>query len=207
MARRVFFSFDYQDIIEFRGNVVRNHTLTKDNYAGCFDASIWEEAKKTSEVALKRLINRCLKNTSVTCVLVGSDTYDRRWVYYEIMKSLKKGNHLLAIHINTIKGKDGKTKPKGRNPFYYLGYSFDKKGKKLNLHYLDADKWVKYPDLAGWHVRQVEEKDRDKIFRLSDICPIYDWVEDGGYEHFSAWVETPVKKNVLPVRDRKKKII
>ena len=29
MARRVFFSFHYQDVIDFRANVVRNHWLTK----------------------------------------------------------------------------------------------------------------------------------------------------------------------------------
>ena len=29
MAKRVFFSFHYQDVIDFRANVVRNHWLTK----------------------------------------------------------------------------------------------------------------------------------------------------------------------------------
>ena len=46
MAKRVFFSFHYQDVIDFRANVVRNHKLTKDDHAGYFDASIWEKAKK-----------------------------------------------------------------------------------------------------------------------------------------------------------------
>lgn len=47
MAKRVFFSFHYQDVIDFRANVVRNHWVTKDREeAGYFDASIWEEAQK-----------------------------------------------------------------------------------------------------------------------------------------------------------------
>ena len=46
MAKRVFFSFHYQDVIDFRANVVRQHKLTKDDSAGYFDASIWEKAKK-----------------------------------------------------------------------------------------------------------------------------------------------------------------
>jgi len=46
MAKRVFFSFHYKDVIDFRANVVRSHRLTKNNQAGYFDASIWEEAKK-----------------------------------------------------------------------------------------------------------------------------------------------------------------
>jgi len=188
MAKRVFFSFHYQDVIDFRANVVRNHKLTKDKSAGYFDASIWESAKKTSDLALKRLINSELKNTSVTCVLVGTETFNRRWVDYEIMKSLDKGNSLIAIHINGIKGKDGKTKSKGNNPFYYLGYSFDKTGKKLSLHNYIKGKWGKYSDLDGWNVNEVVESKRNKIFRLSTIYPIYDWIEDDGYNDFAAWV-------------------
>jgi hypothetical protein len=48
MAKRVFFSFHYQDVIDFRVNVVRNHWLTKPDrsLAGFFDSSIWEDAKK-----------------------------------------------------------------------------------------------------------------------------------------------------------------
>jgi hypothetical protein len=59
MARRVFFSFYYQDVIGFRANVVRQHWLTKPDResAGFFDASIWETAKRTGPVAVKRLIN------------------------------------------------------------------------------------------------------------------------------------------------------
>ena len=188
MAKRVFFSFYYQDVIDFRVNVVRNHKLTKDDNAGYFDASIWEDAKKTSDLALKRLINSELKNTSVTCVLVGTNTFERRWVDYEIMRSLYKGNDILAIHINGIEGKDEKTKKKGNNPLYYLGYSFDSTKKKLSLHDYINGSWTAYTDLDGWTVNQVEEEKRDKIFRLSTIYPIYDWIDDDGYNNFDSWV-------------------
>lgn len=189
MAKRVFFSFHYQDVIDFRVNVVRNHKLTKGNNAGYFDASIWEDAKKTSDLALKRLINSELLNTSVTCVLVGTHTFERRWVDYEIMKSLEKGNEILAIHINSIEGKDGKTKAKGNNPLYYLGYSFINNGKKIKLHNYINGEWIDYTDLDGWTVNQVDEKYRDKIYRLSTQYPIYDWVADDGYNNFASWVE------------------
>ena len=44
MAKRVFFSFHYQDVIDFRANVVRQHWVTKPDRedAGFFDASVWE---------------------------------------------------------------------------------------------------------------------------------------------------------------------
>lgn len=75
MAKRVFFSFHYQDVIDFRANVVRNHNVTKDDHGGYFDASIWEEAQKKGEIALKKLIHGGLEYTSTTCVLIGSATY------------------------------------------------------------------------------------------------------------------------------------
>ena len=42
MAKRVYFAFHYQDVIDFRVNVVRNHWMTKENRdaAGFFDASL-----------------------------------------------------------------------------------------------------------------------------------------------------------------------
>ena len=114
MAKRVYFAFHYQDVIDFRANVVRKHNFTGGvEAAGYYDYSIWETAKKTSDLALKKMINAELSGSSVTAVLVGSQTYARRWVRYEIMKSVEKGNVMLGVHINGIKGKDGQTKALG----------------------------------------------------------------------------------------------
>ena len=57
MANRVFFRFHYQDVIDFRANVVRNHWLTKPDRqeAGFFDASLWEDVKKKGDISIKRL--------------------------------------------------------------------------------------------------------------------------------------------------------
>lgn len=56
--------------------------------------------------------------------MVRTETFNRRWVDYELFKSLEKGNKIIAVHINGIKDKYGKTKTNGNNPLYYLGYSF-----------------------------------------------------------------------------------
>src|SRR5438876_4552001 len=130
MAKRVFFSFHYQDVIDFRANVLRQHWLTKPDResAGFFDASIWGNAKLSGDIAFKRLINASLQGTSVTCVLVGSQTYARRWVRYEIMKGFRKSNLLLSIHVNPINGRDQVTKIKGPNPLKYLGVTYSGSG-------------------------------------------------------------------------------
>ena len=103
MARRVFFSFHYDDVT--RVNVVRNSDRIVRQYeraARFHDASLWEEAKKQGRRALKRMINDGLHGTSVTCVLVGQQTWERPWVRYEILKSFARGNGILAVQIHDV---------------------------------------------------------------------------------------------------------
>lgn len=110
MSRRVFFSFHYQEDI-FRVNTIRKSGVVLGNAAAGFqDASLWEKTKKRGSDAVKKLIDAGLQGTSVTCVLIGQKTANRKFVAYEIEQSVKKGNGLLGIHINNIKDIKGNTK-------------------------------------------------------------------------------------------------
>ncbi|WP_082396376.1 TIR domain-containing protein [Sphingopyxis macrogoltabida] len=40
------------------------------------------------------------RSPSATCVLVGTETWSREWVRYEISRSLARGNGLVAVHID-----------------------------------------------------------------------------------------------------------
>lgn len=192
MSRRVYFAFHYQDVIDFRANVVRNHWVTKLDRpsAGYYDASIWEEAKKQSELALKRLINAELERTSATCVLVGSETFERPWVRYEILKSFLRGNKILAVHINSVKGNDGRTKTLGRNPLTYLGVSFSVDGKIGTMYEWRGGQWEQYEKIDGkaTYATSVGAEYRGKFFRLDQFFGIYDWTENNGYQNFVSWV-------------------
>lgn len=119
MARSVFFSFHYQRDI-WRVNVVRNHFLTLRGYnlAGYWDHSLWEEVKRDGDLALKGLIDNGLQGTSVTVVLIGVETAQRRWVDYEIKKSYERGNGMLGIYIHNIGNREGQKDDRGANPFY-----------------------------------------------------------------------------------------
>jgi len=194
MARRVYFAFHYQDVIDFRANVVRNHWLTKPDRdaAGFFDASIWESAKRTGSIALKRLINSGLERTTVTCVLIGTQTFVRPWVRYEIMKSFRENNKLFAVHINSIRGRDQLTKLKGPNPLSYLGVTFSESGLTATLWEKVNSEWKKYieiGDSAPYQTGGVSQAYRGKGFNLSQWYPEYDWVTDDGYSNFTHWVE------------------
>jgi MTH538 TIR-like domain (DUF1863) len=192
MAKRVFFAFHYQDVIDFRANVVRQHWVAKldRESAGFFDASLWESAKRTGSVALKRLINSGLDGTSVTCVLIGSETFARPWVRYEILKSFHKGNSMFAVHINSIKGKDERTKPLGPNPFEYVGVSFSTSGDTGTLWEKNGA-WREYAEIDGsasYRTGGLEQQYRGNSYNLGSWYRVYDWVRDDGFNNFSAWV-------------------
>jgi hypothetical protein len=74
MARRVFFSFHYQEDI-WRVNQIRHVGVTKDWEAMPFlDAASWEAVKRKGDAAVKGWIDRQLDGTGVTVVLIGSQT-------------------------------------------------------------------------------------------------------------------------------------
>lgn len=116
MARRVFFSFHYQRDI-WRVNQIRNiDQIVGTAAAGFQDASLWEEAKKKGDSAIKKLIDDGLNNTSVTVVCIGAQTAGRKYIDYEINQSVARGNGLVGIQIHELKNKDGQTDTAGQTP-------------------------------------------------------------------------------------------
>lgn len=97
MARRVFFSFHYDNDIN-RSMTVRNSWVTQGKEAaGFIDKAEFEKIKRTGETAVHNWIDNQLNGTSVTVVLIGSDTLNRPFVQYEICESLKKVMGLLEF--------------------------------------------------------------------------------------------------------------
>lgn len=192
MAKRVFFSFHYQDVADFRANVVRNHWLMKPDreICGYYDASIWEAAKRQGDIGLKRLINGGLEKTSNTCVLIGRETYARPWVRYELLKSFKRGNHIFGVHINSIKCKNGQTKTQGPNPLEYVGVSFSDSGLTATLWERVNGEWVQYDKIDGSssYRTEVAKEYRGKGYNLGNFFATYDWVANDGYNNFAKWV-------------------
>lgn len=116
MAHKVFFSFHYQRDL-WRVNVVRNSGLVEGvAAAGFHDASLWEKTRSEGDAAIKRLIDNGLIGTSVTVVLIGAETANRRYVSYEIAKSVERGNGIFGIRINNLKDRDGRVDSPGPVP-------------------------------------------------------------------------------------------
>ncbi len=193
MAKRVFFSFHYDDVVNFRANVVRNHWRFKLNRgdAGFFDASIWESSKRSGDESLKRLINAELDRTSVTCVLIGSHTWQRPWVRYELLKSFQRENKLVAVHINSIRGKDRQIKAYGQNPLDYVGVEVSTDGKWATLLEHTSIGWKPFTKIGGTGRYRVNAARRfwGRGYKLSHFAPNpYCWMLHSGYQNFARWV-------------------
>jgi hypothetical protein len=190
--RRVFFSFHYQNDI-WRANQVRNswryrHEANREA-EGFFDASIWERSKRTSDDALKQLIRDGLKNTSVTCVLAGAETYRRRWVRYEIARSIVKANGLLTVRIHNLQNQNNRQSVEGYDPLDYMGVYKVNDGRIL-LAEKSGNKWVRYSDYTqsvslptSW-----QKPTTTSVIPLSRYANSYCYVLHGGSRNFSSWV-------------------
>jgi hypothetical protein len=116
MARTVFFSFHYQRDI-WRVNQIRNiPNITGNAAAGFKDASLWEDARKKDDDVIKKMIDKALEGTSVTVVFSGAKTAGRKFINYEIQKSLDRGNGLVGMQINHLVNHNGETDEVGADP-------------------------------------------------------------------------------------------
>ena len=101
MARKVFFSFKYDDV--FRAmNVRHSNVITGDTKSGFIDKADFEAVERQGEQAIKNWINKQLDGTTVTVVLIGANTDKSKWVKYEIQQSIARGNGVLTIDISKI---------------------------------------------------------------------------------------------------------
>lgn len=194
MPRSVYFSFHYQDVIDFRANVVRNSGKFRKQGVEFRDSSIWEEAEEKQIKKIKSLIDDELKGSSVTCVLIGSDTYSRRFVRYELMKSFEMKKGQVGVGINWIKDKNGNTKfwP-GENPFNYLALKVSKDGKTIALFEKKDSSWITFKDLPTIKNSHFKENNFGREFRLSEFYKQYSYNWDNGKVNFPSWVEEAAK--------------
>jgi hypothetical protein len=120
----------------------------------------WEEVKKKGEAGIKKWIDDNMSGKSCQIVLVGANTYGRKWVNYEIEKAWADKKGLLAIHIHNMKDSSGNQSTKGKNPYAYFTVGSDKK---------PMTNWVKTVDPPYTDSQKVYDHIKNNI---------EDWVED-----------------------------
>lgn len=122
--RRVFFSFHYKPDSQRAAQVRQIGTVEGNKPATDND---WETITNGGDAAIEKWIKEQMQGKSCTVVLVGSNTANRKWINYEIVKSWDKGIGVVGIHIHGLKNLAGQTSTKGNNPFDYITHGPTKK--------------------------------------------------------------------------------
>lgn len=213
IKRKAFFSFHYDDIM--RVNVVRNAWKIDhpDNamMRSFQDSSLWESRKLEGDDAVKRLIREGVEYTSAVCVLIGSDTWLRRWVKYEIARAIIDGRGLLGVHLNSIRHHQSQTShTRGYNPFEFLAvgkvqeavlstpryYLFEKQAVPNGVGGY-AWAWNRYSDytsavsLPPW----LADPAARYVTPLSQNAPVYDYIADDGHRNIGSWIDLAAQRS------------
>lgn len=117
MARRVFYSFDYERD-SWRASMVRNIGVIEGNQTVIDNT--WETVKRGDDAAIKRWIDEQLYRRSCTVVLIGAETANSPWVNYEIEQSWGSGKGLLGIRIHKLLDQNQQESIAGPDPFASL---------------------------------------------------------------------------------------
>lgn len=123
-------------------------------------------------------------------MLIGSETYSRPWVRYELLKSFVRGNSLLGIHVNSIKDQNSQTKSLGPNSLAFVSVTFSEDGQTGTLWEHRGGQWVKYTEIDGSadYSTNVAAQYRGQGYNFSKFHPAYDWVAANGFQNFPTWV-------------------
>lgn len=201
VRRKVFFSFHYSDIMRVN-NVRKAGEFLKDSAkfgVRFIDKSLWETRKLDGEEAIKRLIREGMVGSSVVCVLVGSSTWKRRWVRYEIARSVVEGKGLVAVHLNSLNHHQlGIADLRGWNPLEFMGVSKLSDGTIRLVEQGPNLQWCWYSDytqavttpryLSGQIVRE------GVVTPLSAGTLQYDYVLQNGSRNITGWLDLAAKE-------------
>ena len=196
--RKVFFSFDFDDIM--RVNNVRNSWKIDHPDApyerSFYDSSLWESKKLEADEALKRLMREGVQQTSAVCVLIGSKTWESRWVRYEMARAVIDGRGLLGVHVNNINHHVWRRpSPLGYNPLAQLAV-----GKvQINplvipQYYLFTyvrNGWSRYPDYTNAVdlPPYLRDPSVNQVVQLSEGCGLYDFALQEGHRNIGRWID------------------
>ncbi len=93
------------------------------------DQANWQSLTESGESAIKAFIASRLAGCTVTCVLIGRMTNERKWVHYEIEESIKRKNAILGVYMHYLVDQYEHVDLPGFNPLA----KHKVKGKDLDL--------------------------------------------------------------------------
>jgi MTH538 TIR-like domain (DUF1863) len=207
VKRKVYFAFTFNDIM--RVNNVRQRgkigpAKESRNARTFYDRSIWERRSIKNDEGLKNLMRNGVKFSSAVCVLFGTDTWDSRWVKYEIARAVVDGRGLFSVHINNLNHHIRRAPDHpGYNPLHLMGVY-----KKANGLFYICENRVVIRNVntgeLGWEWQEYEDHTapvpRPRYMThvsfqhgvpvpLSAVTSQYDFIVDEGAKNLGAWID------------------
>ena len=203
--RKAYFAFRFEDIM--RVNNVRNgwRGIHPDGLfdRSFYDSSIWEKSEASDPEALKKLMREAVENTSAVCVLVGTNTWQGRWVKYEIARAVIDGRGLLAVHINGLNHHQRRAPdPNGYNPLRLMGIYHSLDGRYYIYEYKEVMvnplsgqlnwQWMPYEDFKGTVnlPRYIPAIDQGWVMPLAAHTSEHDYDANDGATNIGAWIDS-----------------
>jgi hypothetical protein len=117
MARRVFYSFDYErDAV--RVQQVKNMGVLTGQ--PILTSNRWEEVTGGTKRGIKKYIDEQMEGKTCVVVLIGKRTAEREWVRYEIEKAWNESLGLVGVFIHNLADMNKLKSAKGTNPFRHF---------------------------------------------------------------------------------------
>jgi MTH538 TIR-like domain (DUF1863) len=169
------------------------------NQRAFYDRSQWEQKKISAPDSLKQLMREAIKHSSVVCVLVGTDTWNSRWVRYEIARAIIDEKGLLTVGINGLPhvGTRQADSP-GINPLRMIGVYQGINGNK----YLAEKVWnaqnqawqrTPYSDYTN-AVPAPPYLSIKEVAALSEGVRHHEYVANNGVQNLGSWVDAAARQ-------------
>jgi hypothetical protein len=165
-------------------------------YRSFQDSSLWESKKLEGDDSLMRLIREGVQYTSAVCVLIGTHTWSRRWVRYEIARAVIDGHGLLAIHINSLNHHQRQLRDNlGLNPLQFMAVGKVQENILQSPRYFlferTANGWDRYQDYTGPVTRPSYLADPavGYVSPLSSGTSVYDFAQANGARNLGTWID------------------
>lgn len=94
--KRIFISFVYDDDSEYF-NLLQAWSKNENIDLEFYNESVTEAFDSENADYIKRKIREKIQRASITLCLVSENTYNSRWVNWEIQESIDHGNNLIAV--------------------------------------------------------------------------------------------------------------
>jgi hypothetical protein len=208
IKRRAFFSFHFDDVM--RVNVVRQAWRFSHPEAHSYtDSSLWENRQLEGKDTIKNLIRGGVEYTSAVCALIGSETWSRPWVRYEIARAVIDERGLLGVHLNSIRHHQRRTQDLlGSNPLEWMAVGKVQENALASAKYYLFERWPVWNGFGyafAWHRYRehtwpvklppwLRDCAAGYVTPFADCVPVYDFIRQDGHKNLGTWIDQAAQR-------------